>query len=254
MFMSCTRQVIGRCGARRRILLLFLSGLMTATTAIPQGLAQTELPYSAIVAHPHGAHIAEAAQRFGIPAAWIIAVMRVESAGDLRALSSAGAMGLMQVMPETWAELRIRHGLGADPYDPRDNILAGAAYLREMWDRYGNVAAMLAAYNAGPGRYDEYLSAERPLSAETRSYVAVLTPILLGEVPFSGGSAVAPPRDWREAAIFVAQQIGTSAADPDGADRTPDDAPSLVPAAPKALTALQAEGIFVPRAAGGPQP
>lgn len=252
--MSCTRQMIGRCGARRRILLFFLSGLLSATTAIPQGLAQTDPPRSATFVHPQGAHIAEAAQRFGIPAAWIIAVMRVESAGDLRALSSAGAMGLMQVMPETWAELRIRHGLGTDPYDPRDNILAGAAYLREMWDRYGNVAAMLAAYNAGPGRYDEYLSASRPLPAETRSYVAVLTPILLGEEPLSSGSAVAPPRDWREAAIFVAQQIGASTADPASTDRTPDDAPSLVPAAPEALTALKPEGLFVPRAADGPQP
>ena len=254
MITSCTRQVIGRCGGGRRILLFLLSGLLTFTAAAPQGFAQTDPPYRAAAAHPQGAHIAEAAQRFGIPAAWIIAVMRVESAGDLRALSAAGAMGLMQVMPETWAELRIRHGLGDDPYDPRDNILAGTAYLREMWDRYGNVAAMLAAYNAGPGRYDEYLSDARALPAETRSYVAVLTPILLGEDPAAGGSAVAPPPDWREAAIFVAQQIGASTADPTALDRTPDDAPSLVPAAPEALTALQPEGLFVPRAVDGPQP
>lgn len=252
--MSCTRQVIGRCGASRILLLFLLSGLLTATTAIPQGLAQTDPLHPVLVAHPQGAAIAEAVERFGIPAAWIIAVMRVESAGDLRALSSAGAMGLMQVMPETWAELRIRHGLGTDPYDAHDNILAGAAYLREMWDRYGNVAAMLAAYNAGPGRYDEYLSAARPLPAETRSYVAVLTPILLGEDPLGGGSAVAPPRDWRETAIFVAQQIGASAADSAGPDRTPDHASSLLPAAPQALTAMQPEGLFVPRAADGPQP
>ncbi|MGN6921695.1 lytic transglycosylase domain-containing protein, partial [Neisseria sp. P0017.S008] len=85
-----------------------------------------------------------------IPAAWIIAVMHAESAGDLRDVSSAGAMGLMQVMPDTWADLRIRYALGHDPYHARDNILAGTAYLREMWDRYGNVAAMLAAYNTGP--------------------------------------------------------------------------------------------------------
>ena len=104
--------------------------------------------------HPHAAHIVEASQRFGIPEPWIRAVLRAESAGDVRAISSAGAMGLMQVMPDTWAGLRVRYGLGRDPYQPRDNILAGTAYLREMWDRYGNVAAMLAAYNAGPGRYD----------------------------------------------------------------------------------------------------
>jgi hypothetical protein len=105
-------------------------------------------------------------------------VLRVESAGDVRAISSAGAMGLMQVMPDTWAGLRSRHGLGRDPYDPRDNILAGTAYLREMWDRYGNVAAMLAAYNAGPGRYDEHLATGRTLPAETRAYVATLAPVL----------------------------------------------------------------------------
>src|SRR3546814_14064344 len=87
--------------------------------------------------HPCAVHIEEAVRRFGIPAAWIRAVMRAESAGDVRAISSAGAMGLMQIMPDTWAELRVRHRLGRDPYDPRDNILAGAAYLREMYDRYG---------------------------------------------------------------------------------------------------------------------
>ncbi len=57
---------------------------------------------------------------------------------------------------------------------PRDNILAGTAYLREMFDRYGNVAAMLAAYNAGPGRYDEHRATGRPLPAETRAYIAAL--------------------------------------------------------------------------------
>src|SRR3546814_17844195 len=94
--------------------------------------------------------------------------MRVESRGDVRAVSPKGAMGLMQLMPDTWASLRVRLGLGANPYDPRDNILAGAAYLREMHDRYGS-PGFLAAYNAGPGRYEEAL-AGRPLPAETRAY------------------------------------------------------------------------------------
>src|SRR3546814_10072998 len=69
---------------------------------------------------------------------WIRAVMRVESRGDARAISPKGAIGLMQVMPATWTEMRTRYALGPDPYDPRDNILAGAAYLREMHDRYGS--------------------------------------------------------------------------------------------------------------------
>ncbi len=254
MVTSCTCPASGRCGVRRRILLLLLSGLFVSAIAPLSGLAQTTAPDRAVTTHPHGAHIEEASHHFGIPASWIIAVMQVESAGDMRAISSAGAMGLMQVMPDTWAELRIRHALGRDPFEPRDNILAGTAYLREMWDRYGNVAAMLAAYNAGPGRYDEYRAAARLLPAETRAYVASLTPILLGERPSGSGSSVAPPLDWREVAIFVAREIGASAADPVSTDRTPDDAPSLVPATPDALTALQPEGLFVARNAGEVRP
>lgn len=115
--------------------------------------------------------IAQAARRFGVPADWIRAVMRQESGFDPTATSRAGAMGLMQVMPGTWAELRLRHGLGADPYDPQDNVLAGTAYLREMYDRYG-LYGMLAAYNAGPGRYLQHRDQGRPLPAETRDYIA----------------------------------------------------------------------------------
>ena len=82
-------------------------------------------------------HIAEAAERFGIPESWIREVMRMESGGNATALSWANAMGLMQVIPSTYATLRWQHGLGANPYEPRDNILAGAAYIREMYDQIG---------------------------------------------------------------------------------------------------------------------
>ncbi len=82
-------------------------------------------------------YVEEASQRFLIPNPWIWAVMKVESAGDARALSHKGAMGLMQIMPDTWTMLRKQHGLGDDPYDPRDNILAGASYLRDLHHRYG---------------------------------------------------------------------------------------------------------------------
>ena len=239
---------------RRSALFLLLSGLTLTAAATPAALAQVPSPVGAVSVHPHAAHITEASRRFGIPEAWIVAVMHAESAGSVRAVSSAGAMGLMQVMPDTWAELRIRYGLGDDLYEPRDNILAGTAYLREMWDRYGNVAAMLAAYNAGPARYDEYRSTDRPLPAETRAYVASLAPVLLGERPSKSGSAIARPLDWREAAIFVAGEIGATASDPASPDPTPRDAPSFVPAAPETLTALQPEGLFVARSAGEDQP
>src|SRR5690606_12918304 len=117
------------------------------TVAAPPSLAALaqQAPLAAPVPHdPFAPHIAEAAAWFGLPEHWIAAVLQAESAGDPRAVSRAGAMGLMQVMPETWAELRARHRLGPDPFDIRDNIHAGAAYLREMLDHYGNVGAMLA--------------------------------------------------------------------------------------------------------------
>jgi soluble lytic murein transglycosylase-like protein len=125
--------------------------------------------------------IAEASRRFGVPEAWIRAVMQAESGGrtmlDGRPIiSDAGAMGLMQVMPDTYEEMLHAHRLGSDPYDPRDNILAGAAYLRAMYDRYG-YPGLFAAYNAGPERYDEYLHQGRPLPVETRAYLATIAQI-----------------------------------------------------------------------------
>src|SRR3546814_11507150 len=100
----------------------------------------------------YAAFVAEAAQRFGIPEAWIRAVMRVESRRDVRAVSPKGAMGLMQLMPDTCASLRVRLGLGANPYHPRANILADAAYLLESPDIFGSPGS-LAALHAGPGRH-----------------------------------------------------------------------------------------------------
>lgn len=125
-------------------------------------------------------YVREASHRFGIPEHWIYAVIRVESAGRTRALSSAGAMGLMQLMPGTWARQRARFSLGGDPFDPRDNIMAGASYLREMYDRYG-AQGFLAAYNAGPGRYEDWLAGRRSLPLETRRYVVSIAPHLQPE-------------------------------------------------------------------------
>jgi cell division septation protein DedD len=119
--------------------------------------------------------------------------MRVESGGSeylngRPITSSAGAMGLMQVMPGTYDELRARYSLGDDPFEPHDNIMAGVAYMREMYDIYGS-PGFLAAYNAGPARLDDYLANNRPLPDETRRYVAMIGPNLLGVHPHNRSPA-----------------------------------------------------------------
>jgi hypothetical protein len=126
---------------------------------------------------PWGPYIAEASDRFDVPERWIREVMRVESSGKVMDTSQAGAMGLMQVMPITFDELRARYDLGDDPYDPHDNLMAGTAYLRQMYDIYG-FPGFLAAYNAGPGRLDDYLTRNRPLPDETRNYVRKIGPYI----------------------------------------------------------------------------
>jgi hypothetical protein len=142
---------------------------------------------------PWGPYVREAGKRFDVPELWIRSVMRVESGGNQYQngqliTSSAGAMGLMQVMPETYDELQGRFNLGNDPFDPHDNILAGAAYLREMYDIYGS-PGFLAAYNAGPRRLDDYLSNNRSLPDETRRYVAMIGPNIVGVYPTSRSPA-----------------------------------------------------------------
>jgi hypothetical protein len=147
--------------------------------------------------------VREASLRFAIPEQWIWSVIRAESAGRTDAVSRAGAIGLMQVMPATYAQLRVQFGLGAYPFSVRDNIFAGTAYLRAMYDRYGN-PGMFGAYNAGPGRWEQYLSGTRALSGETVAYVAKLAPGVS-----SAGTIDAPkliqvaPRSPLAAPLFV---------------------------------------------------
>src|SRR5216684_132427 len=156
-------------------------------------------------------YIAEASRRFGIPERWIRAVIRVESSGQVKAVSPKGAIGLMQIMPDTWAGLRQRYRLGRIPHDPRDNILAGAAYLREMHDRYG-AAGFLAAYNAGPGRYQDYVSTGRPLPAETLAYVAALASLIGGDPVNRGVVIAAGATAWIRAPLFAVVADSTSSA------------------------------------------
>jgi hypothetical protein len=116
--------------------------------------------------------ISEASRRFRVPKSWIRAVMRQESGGRTMIaqgqpiVSRAGAIGLMQVMPGTYSEMAAEHDLGPDPFNARDNIMAGAAYLRWLHKKYG-YPKMFAAYNAGPGRVEK----GGKLPAETRAYV-----------------------------------------------------------------------------------
>jgi soluble lytic murein transglycosylase-like protein len=110
--------------------------------------------------------------------------------------------GLMQLMPGTWVELSVRYGLGVDPFDAHDNIIAGAAYLKEMHDRFGSTG-FLAAYHARPARYEQHLATGRPLPEETIAYVAAVTPLLDGG---QGERTAVPIRrviPWREAPLFV---------------------------------------------------
>jgi soluble lytic murein transglycosylase-like protein len=195
-----------------------------AVHAGPVGVAGAQ-----VAPDPVAATVVEAARRFGIPASWIRAVMQAESGDDARAVSPKGAMGLMQIMPATWADLRQRYGLGADPFDRHDNIIAGAAYLRELHDRYGS-PGFLAAYNAGPARYDDHIEMGEPLPPETQAYVALLAP-LIGDGTIDDTAMVAiAARYWAEAPLFAVH------VDDNATDTGAQDLTALAP---------QSEGLFV---------
>ncbi len=169
------------------------------------------------------AEIAEASARFGVPMAWIERVIRAESGGQTMLggrpiISHAGAMGLMQLMPATWAAMRAAHGLGGNPHDPHDNILAGTAYLRAMYDRFG-YPGLFAAYNAGPGRYAAHLATGRALPTETRAYLAQV----------SGTPSVSLPSRLQQPppALFVALRT-SSEPDSQSPSRAPDEPPDTL--------------------------
>ena len=154
--------------------------------------ALAALAGSPVSGTPFQTYIDEAAGRIGAPSGWIARVLTVESGGFPFARSPKGAMGLMQLMPGTWAEMRVRLGLGADPYDPRDNILAGALYLKLMHERFG-YPGLFAAYNAGPERYAAYLAGKTRLPAETRAYVVKIDRSMAAVAMRAPSSATAAP-------------------------------------------------------------
>ncbi len=242
----------GESAAARRAIIL-LMGLLSGSAIPTIALTQTMPVDHPSPRDPYGDHIAEAAQRFELPPAWIRAVMRAESDGDPRASSPKGAVGLMQIMPETWAELRVRYRLGDDPYDPHDNIVAGAAYIRELFDRYGS-PEWIAAYNAGPGRYEEALKG-RPLPPETRSYVAALAPIISSsETPGAVMIASADPLSWTRAPLFVMQPLSKTTATLVQSDEYKDDTPRSVVVRDLSAIVPQSGGLFAARADAGRQP
>lgn len=226
---------------------VILSAVMLAVVLSSSGSATAQsAPIAVPSAHasainPLAAFTAEATRRFGIPAVWIEAVITVESAGDPHALSPKGAMGLMQLMPATWAAMRDQLDLGNDPFDPRANILAGTAYLSDLHARYGS-PGFLAAYNAGPARYEDHLATGRPLPTETRAYLAVLTPMIESQ-HVGGATALSAGRSWSAAPLFVLRIAG---ADPMPSSlHRPDSLSAMLP---------QADGLFARRAPSDRKP
>ena len=236
-----------------RMLPLFLSGLVFLSPLPSVAFAE---PPTSVAKSPSGSyadHIAEAAARFELPARWIRAVMTAESAGDPHSISPKGAMGLMQIMPATWEELRTKNRLGADPYDPHDNIIAGAGYIRELFDRYGS-PGWIAAYNAGPGRYEASLKG-RTLPSETRAYVALVAQSL--DVNRASDSMLAAPSNavtWTQAPLFIAQNATHLTAIPIPEKRPSSQAQTTTDVHDVSAIEPQSDGLFVARASAGSAP
>ncbi len=141
---------------------------MTHFVAEPMGIVVTSETFRLPPESAFEGFIHEAAQRYRLAPALIRAVIQTESAFDSRAVSSAGAQGLMQLMPALAASLGV-----ADAFDPRENIMAGAKYLSGLiGDQSGDIALALASYNAGPGAVERYHGV--PPFKETQRYVKTI--------------------------------------------------------------------------------
>ena len=204
---SSARGVRARCGGGRRFPRRLISIACVVAAFLGSSASAAASPNTMA---PHIVRfVEEASGRFGIPASWIASVVRIESGGRGLAVSPKGAMGLMQIMPRTWATLRHRYGLGADPFDAHDNIAAGAAYLRELFERYGS-PGFLEAYNAGPGRYEDHIATARPLPRETIAYVARIAPGLSGDLGQFAGEAQTVARRWTDSPPFSPRIVDVS--------------------------------------------
>jgi soluble lytic murein transglycosylase-like protein len=206
---ASTMAALRSLGTMLFIVVILAASMLSSGTARAEQASSASRRPNELSIRPFAAFVTEASKRFGVPEHWIRAVMHVESSAKQKARSSKGAMGLMQIMPKTWTELRARYGFGADPYDVSDNILAGAAYLRELYDRYG-APGFLAAYNAGPGRYERHLATGRPLPDETKAYVATLAPMINRARTNVQLGAVAKSFAWANSSLFAPRSAGVS--------------------------------------------
>jgi len=138
----------------------------------PVGLVATTSRIHLRGEHAFDGLIKEASRRYGLSIALIRAIIRTESAFDSLAVSRAGAQGLMQLMPALSKDLGVD-----DPFDPRENIMAGTRYLSSLLAAHdGNLELALASYNAGPGTVARYQG--MPPYKETRAYVERITKLV----------------------------------------------------------------------------
>lgn len=138
--------------------------IQPGTVALNEGVRQTS-PSAASRVMALSPIISEAAHAADVDSALLMAVIEVESGGNPLAVSPRGATGLMQLMPATGAQ----HG-ASNLFDPRQNIAAGARYLKELMRQFGGLPLALAAYNAGEGAVQKY-GGQIPPYAETMAYV-----------------------------------------------------------------------------------
>lgn len=152
-----------------------------STYAVPGATTvRATTPFAVKKSAPYDTSINEHSQRMGVSADLVRAVIQVESAFNPSAVSTKGAMGLMQLMPATARELGV-----ANPFEPDQNIRGGVTYLKRLLDRYNqNVELALAAYNAGMGNVEKY--GDVPPFKETQNYVKKIT----GAAPAAPPSAI----------------------------------------------------------------
>ena len=241
---ASTMAALPSLGAIACTVTIFVSLMLFSVVAHAERALSGTHRANSLPVDPFAAFITEASKRFAVPEHWIRSVMRVESAGDLRARSRKGAMGLMQIMPQTWTELRARYDLGANPYDPRDNILAGAAYIRELYQRFG-APGFLAAYNSGPARYESHLATGRSLPEETQDYVAILAPMIGGKRVNGKIVAVAESLTLARSPLFVARSASSAADDRPSPGVRPDRPSNGRPVVDLSALVPQSGNLFV---------